>query len=95
MDDYVRTLNRKHVKLEHFVKAAKMCEKLLASDCGTLKVNAYVLYGLPREKVERVVRTSLFVSEVVGSIIPMLFYPVPSTGPVRRISSVLQATRLA
>jgi radical SAM superfamily enzyme YgiQ (UPF0313 family) len=77
-DDYVRTLNRKHVKLEHFVKAAKMCE-VAGFRLRNLEVNAYVLYGLPREKVERVVRTSLFVSEVVGSIIPMLFTPVPST----------------
>lgn len=77
-DDYVRTLNRKHVKLEHFVRAARMCEAA-GFRLRNLEVNAYVLYGLPREKVERVVRTSLFVSEVVGSIIPMLFTPVPST----------------
>lgn len=77
-DDYVRTLNRKHVKLEHFVKAAAMCEKA-GFRLRNLEVNGYVLYGLPRESIDRVVRTSLFVSEIVGSIIPMLFSPVPST----------------
>jgi len=51
----VRTLNRRHVKLEHFVKAAKMCETA-GFRLRNLEVNAYVLYGLPREKVERVVR---------------------------------------
>lgn len=77
-DEYVRTLNRKHVKLEHFVKAAAMCEKA-GFKLRNLDINAFVLYGLPKESIDRVVKTSLFVSEVVGSIIPMLFTPVPST----------------
>jgi hypothetical protein len=42
-------------------------------------INAFVLYGLPNENIDRVVKTTLFVSEIVGSIIPMLFTPVPST----------------
>jgi len=78
-DNYVRTLNRRHVKLEHFVKAAAMCEKA-GFRLRNMDVNGYVLYGLPGESIDRVVRTSLFVSEIVGSIIPMLFSPVPSTG---------------
>lgn len=77
-DAYVKTLNRKHVKLHHFVKAAAMCEKA-GFKLRNLDVNAFVLYGLPGEKIDRVVRTALFVSDVVGSIIPMLFTPVPST----------------
>ena len=77
-DEYVRTLNRRHVRLEHFVKASAMCEKA-GFQLRNLDVNAFVLYGLPNENIDRVVRTSLFVSEVVGSIIPMLFTPVPST----------------
>jgi len=77
-DYYVRSLNRKHVKLEHFVKAAQMCEKA-GFQLRNLDANAFVLYGLPGESVDRVVRTVLFVSEIVGSIIPMLFTPVPST----------------
>jgi len=77
-DEYIRTLNRRHVRLEHFVQAAKMCEKA-GFQLRNLDVNAFVLYGLPNEKIDRVVRTSLFVSEIVGSIIPMLFTPVPST----------------
>lgn len=77
-DEYVRTLNRRHVKLEHFVKAAAMCEKA-GFKLRNLDVNAFVLYGLPNESIDRVVKTSLFVSELVGSIIPMLFTPVPST----------------
>lgn len=77
-NEYVKTLNRKHVKLEHFVRAAKMCEKA-GFQLRNLDVNAFVLYGLPGESIDRVVKTALFVSELVGSIIPMLFTPVPST----------------
>jgi len=77
-DEYLRTLNRKHVRLEQFVNAAQMCEKA-GFKLRNLDVNAFVLYGLPGESVDRVVKTTLFVSEVVGSIIPMLFTPVPTT----------------
>jgi len=42
-------------------------------------VSGYCLYGLPGERISNVVQTALFVSDVIGSIIPMLFAPVPST----------------
>jgi radical SAM superfamily enzyme YgiQ (UPF0313 family) len=77
-DEYVKSLNRKHVKLEHFVQAARMCEAA-GFQLRNMDVNAFLLYGLPRETVDRVVKSILFVSEIVGSIIPMLFTPVPST----------------
>jgi radical SAM superfamily enzyme YgiQ (UPF0313 family) len=77
-DEYVRSMNRRHVRLLDFVRAAQMCEKAGFS-LRNLDVNAFALYGLPGESVDRVVKTILFVSEVVGSIIPMLFTPVPST----------------
>lgn len=77
-NDYMKMLNRRHVKLEHFVKAAKMCESA-GFHLRNLDVNAFVLYGLPNENIDRVVKTVLFVSEIAGSIIPMLFTPVPST----------------
>lgn len=77
-DEYVKTLNRKHVRLDQFVKAAEMCERA-GFKLRHMDVNAFVLYGLPGETVDRVVKTILFVSEIVGSIIPMLFTPVPST----------------
>ncbi|MGB9887120.1 MAG: B12-binding domain-containing radical SAM protein [Moorellales bacterium] len=76
--DRLARLGRKHVKLEHFVKAARMLEAA-GFRLRNLEVNAFVLYGLPEEKIEEVVQTVIFASEVVGSIIPMLFAPVPGT----------------
>lgn len=77
-DDILVSLNRKHVKLKHVVEAAKNIQKA-GFKLRHLEVNGYCLYGLPGEKISNVVQTALFVSDVVGSIIPMLFAPVPST----------------
>lgn len=77
-DQYLKTLNRKHVQLDDFVKAVRMCEKA-GFRLRNMDVNAFILYGLPGERIEDIVKTTLFVSEIVGSIIPMLFTPVPTT----------------
>ena len=77
-DRYLVQLNRRHVKLEHFVRATQMCERA-GFALRHMDVNAFVLYGLPHERMDDVVKSILFVSEIVGSIIPMLFTPVPST----------------
>jgi radical SAM superfamily enzyme YgiQ (UPF0313 family) len=77
-DRFLRQLNRKHVRLEHLVRAAQMCERA-GFDLRHLDVNSFVLYGLPGERIDDVVKTTLFVSKIVGSIIPMLFASVPST----------------
>jgi len=77
-DRYLRQLNRRHVRLEHFVHAVHMCEQA-GFDLRHMEINAFVLYGLPDERIDDVVKSILFVSEIVGSIIPMLFTPVPST----------------
>ncbi|MEW6717260.1 MAG: radical SAM protein [Chloroflexota bacterium] len=78
-EEYIRTFNRKHVRLEHFIAAVKMCERA-GFELRNMDVNAFVLYGLPEETIDRVVKSILFVSEIVGSIIPMLFTPVPTSG---------------
>jgi len=77
-DGHLAQLNRRHVNLAHFVQAVRVCERA-GFDLRHMDVNAFVLYGLPGERIDDVVKTSLFVSEVVGSIIPMLFTPVPSS----------------
>jgi hypothetical protein len=89
-DSYLAQLNRRHVRLEHFVKAVKMCEQA-GFNLRHMDVNAFVLYGLPGEKIDDVVRSTLFVSEVVGSTIPMLFSPVPSTALYERYLPYFQA----
>jgi radical SAM superfamily enzyme YgiQ (UPF0313 family) len=77
-DDILLSLNRKHVKLRHVLDAVQKISKA-GFRTRHMEVNGYCLYGLPKEKIGNVVETALFVSEAIGSIIPMLFAPVPST----------------
>jgi hypothetical protein len=82
-DEHLTQLNRRHVRLRDFVRAVGMCERA-GFDLRHMEVNSFVLYGLPGERIDDVVKSVLFVSEVVGSIIPMLFTPVPSTSLYRQ-----------
>ena len=91
-DQHLAQLNRRHVTLEHFVQAARVCERA-GFGLRHMDVNAFVLYGLPGERIDDVVKTSLFVSEIVGSIIPMLFTPVPSTDIYRQYLPYLQSRK--
>jgi radical SAM superfamily enzyme YgiQ (UPF0313 family) len=45
----------------------------------TQEINAFVLFGLPDDRLEDIVDSVLYVHHTVGSIIPMLFTPVPGT----------------
>lgn len=42
-------------------------------------INSFILFGLPDEDLQAVYDTVTFASSRVGSVIPMLFTPVPST----------------
>jgi len=42
-------------------------------------INCFVLFGLPDEDMQAVYDTVVFASSRVGSVIPMLFTPVPNT----------------
>lgn len=75
---WLETLDRRHVQLEHFVRAVQNLEQV-GFPLRNMDVNAFVLYGLPGETIDSIVKTTLFASEVVGSVIPMLFTPVPTT----------------
>lgn len=89
-EEYVRGLNRNHVKLDHFVKATRMCARA-GFELRNMDVNGFVMYGLPGESIDSVVKTALFVSEVTGSIIPMLFAPVPTSTLYERYLPYFQA----
>jgi len=45
----------------------------------TQQINAFVLFGLPDDKLEDIVDSVMYIHHTVGSIIPMLFTPVPGT----------------
>ena len=55
----------------------------VATECGfkvgAQELNAFVIFGLPDEDLQAVVNTALYASHRVGSVVPMLFTPVPGS----------------
>lgn len=59
----------------------------------TEELNAFVLFGLPDESLEDLMDSAVYVHDKVGSIIPMLFTPVPGTNIYREHDPYLHAER--
>jgi radical SAM superfamily enzyme YgiQ (UPF0313 family) len=70
--------DRTHTNMDKFLYALQNAVaagyKLHCQD-----INCFVLFGLPDEDLQAVYDTLVFASSRVGSVIPMLFTPVPST----------------
>jgi len=69
---------RTHTNMDKFFYALENAEaagyRLRCQD-----INCFILFGLPDEDLQAVYDTAVFASSRVGSVIPMLFTPVPST----------------
>jgi radical SAM superfamily enzyme YgiQ (UPF0313 family) len=74
--------NRRHASTASFERAFEAAIKA-GFRPRTEEINAFVLFGLPDEKLEDVMDSVLYVHNMVGSIIPMLFTPVPGTNIYR------------
>jgi len=81
--DINRQWNRRHASTSSFEHALES-----AIHAGfrprTQEINAFVLFGLPDECLEDVIDSTLYAHHLVGSVIPMLFSPVPSTHVFRK-----------
>lgn len=70
--------NRNHTNIDKFFYALEN-----AVDSGfklrCQEINCFILFGLPDEDLQAVYDTIVFASSRVGSVIPMLFTPVPNT----------------
>jgi radical SAM superfamily enzyme YgiQ (UPF0313 family) len=77
-DDMQTKWKRTHTGMGDFLRALQN-----AVDAGYhlrgQELNCFVLFGLPDEDLQSVYDTVVFASSRVGSVIPMLFTPVPST----------------
>jgi hypothetical protein len=69
---------RTHTSMDKFFYAL---ENTIAAGYKTRcqDLNCFVLFGLPDEDLQAVYDTVIFASSRVGSVIPMLFTPVPNT----------------
>jgi radical SAM superfamily enzyme YgiQ (UPF0313 family) len=70
--------NRRHASTASFDRALDACIKA-GFKPRTQDINAFVLFGLPDEKLEDILDSVTYVHHMVGSVIPMLFTPVPGT----------------
>jgi radical SAM superfamily enzyme YgiQ (UPF0313 family) len=86
--DINRQWNRRHASTSSFERALESAIRA-GFRPHTQEINAFVLFGLPDERLEDVVDSTLYAHHMVGSVIPMLFSPVPSTHVFRNHSDYL------
>lgn len=81
--------NRRHASTASFDRALQA-----AINAGfkprTEEINAFVLFGLPDDSLEDILDSVTYVHHTVGSIIPMLFTPVPGTNVYREHQNYLE-----
>lgn len=70
--------NRRHASTASFDRALDAA-KAAGFKTHTQDLNAFVLFGLPDESLEDIMDSVLYVHNSVGSVVPMLFTPVPGT----------------
>jgi radical SAM superfamily enzyme YgiQ (UPF0313 family) len=77
-NEIARNWKRRQATIEKFDKAVE-----IARECGfksgAEELNAFVIFGLPGENLQAVVNTAIYASHHVGSVVPMLFTPVPGS----------------
>ena len=83
--------NRRHANTASFEQALEAAKRA-GFHARTQEINAFVLFGLPDDRLEDIVDSVLYVHHNVGSIIPMLFTPVPGTHIHTEHSSYLHDT---
>jgi len=77
-NDVARGWNRRQATIEKFENAVQVARKA-GWTLGTQDLNAFVIFGIPDEDLQAVVNTALYASQKVGSVVPMLFTPVPGS----------------
>ena len=82
-DEIARQWNRRQGTIERFEVAVEIARKA-GWAIGSQDLNAFVMFGLPEENLEAVVNTALYASCKVGSVVPMLFTPVPGSSLFRQ-----------
>lgn len=77
-NNVARGWNRRQATIEKFETAIQVARKA-GWTLGTQDLNAFVIFGIPDEDLQSAVNTALYASQKVGSVVPMLFTPVPGS----------------
>lgn len=87
-EDVIKSWNRSHSNVQMFERAVQNY-----LDAGfilrNMQINAFLLFGTPGEDIRNVVDSAIFASSRIGSVIPMLFTPVPGSAMYREYESYL------
>jgi radical SAM superfamily enzyme YgiQ (UPF0313 family) len=87
--DVIKSWNRSHSNVQMFERAVQNC-----LDAGfvlrNMQINAFLLFGTPGENIRDVVDSALFASSKIGSVIPMLFTPVPGSAMYKEYEGYLK-----
>jgi radical SAM superfamily enzyme YgiQ (UPF0313 family) len=70
--------NRRQATIEKFNQAVEVL-KQVGFRVGSQDMNAFVIFGIPDEDLQAVLDTAVYASTQVGSVVPMLFTPVPGS----------------
>lgn len=86
--EVMKSWNRSHSNVMMFEKAV---ENYLAAGFAlrNMQINAFLLFGTPGEKLKDVVDSIIYASSRIGSVIPMLFTPVPGSSIYNEFSDYL------
>jgi radical SAM superfamily enzyme YgiQ (UPF0313 family) len=84
-----RRWNRRQATIEKFDQAVEVLKRV-GFKVGSQDMNAFVLFGLPDEDLQAVINTATYASTRVGSVVPMLFTPVPGSIMYRTHEKYLQ-----
>jgi len=77
-NDVARSWNRRQATIEKFEHAIDVARQV-GWTVGSQDLNAFVIFGIPDEDLRATVNTALYASQKIGSVIPMLFTPVPNS----------------
>ena len=77
-NEIAKNWNRRQATIEKFDKAIDVLQQS-GFKVGSQDINAFVLFGMPEENIQAAMNTALYASTRVGSVVPMLFTPVPGS----------------
>lgn len=77
-NEIAKNWNRRQATIEKFDKAIDVLQQS-GFKVGSQDINAFVLFGMPEENIQAAMNSALYASTRVGSVVPMLFTPVPGS----------------
>lgn len=77
-NEIAKNWNRRQATIEKFDKAVDALQQS-GFKVGSQDINAFVLFGMPEEDIQAAMNSALYASTRVGSVVPMLFTPVPGS----------------